>query len=122
MTEKITSYEKGIQSEKAAICFLEQKGYELLAQRYKTEYGEIDLIVSKEDTLAFVEVKHRKKYEDAAESVTTRQQLRIQNAAEIFLQANPHLASKYTFIRFDVVLICNTKPPVHLENAWQMNG
>jgi putative endonuclease len=117
-----TSYQKGVQSEVLASTLLANNGYTLLAQRYKVPYGEIDLVMVQGDSLVFVEVKCRKNYKDAAESITLRQQIRIQNAAESFMQANPDLVRKCTFIRFDVVLICNSQPPVHLQNAWQVEG
>jgi putative endonuclease len=117
-----TSYEKGVQSELIASTLLTDSGYTLLAQRYKVPYGEIDLVMVQGDSLVFVEVKCRKNYRDAAESITMRQQVRIQNAAEAFMQENPDLVRKCAFIRFDVVLICNSKPPVHLQNAWQVEG
>lgn len=43
--------------EKAAREYLENRGYRIIEQNYRTKYSEIDLIVKKEDFLVFVEVR-----------------------------------------------------------------
>ena len=45
------------------------KGFRPIARRYKTPLGEIDLIVKRGRTIAFVEVKARASRDDALESV-----------------------------------------------------
>jgi putative endonuclease len=45
---------------------LRLKGYAVVARRYKTPVGEIDLVALKGKRLAFIEVKRRKTKEDAA--------------------------------------------------------
>jgi len=37
--------------------FLEEKGYKIIEQNYKTKYSEIDLVTEKENELVFVEVR-----------------------------------------------------------------
>jgi putative endonuclease len=49
----------GLYGEQLAEKFLLQKGYQILDKRFQTRFGEIDLIVGKDDTIAFVEVKTR---------------------------------------------------------------
>jgi putative endonuclease len=39
---------------------LERRGYEILARRFRTRYGEIDIVAREADTLVFVEVKARR--------------------------------------------------------------
>jgi putative endonuclease len=45
--------------ETAAACYLEGRGYRIIARNVRTPYGEIDLIASRGDGLVFVEVKTR---------------------------------------------------------------
>jgi putative endonuclease len=45
---------------------LRPKGHRIVAQRYRTPVGEIDLVALKGRRLAFIEVKRRKTKEDAA--------------------------------------------------------
>ena len=80
-----SSYAIGIAAESSARELLESKSYRILAQRYKTKAGEIDLVAKRGDHLAFVEVKRRRTQDEAAWSILPRQQARIAMAAEVFL-------------------------------------
>jgi putative endonuclease len=52
-------------------------GFRILARRWKSPLGEIDIIAARRHTLIVVEVKARVKLDDAAEAVTERQKQRI---------------------------------------------
>lgn len=80
-----SSYEKGIAAEQKSIKYLEKLGHKILERRYKTPEGEIDIISEYGQNLYFVEVKHRASNEQALEAITPRQQQRISNAAQIFI-------------------------------------
>ena len=69
-----SSYAIGVAAECCARRLLESKSYSILAQRYKTKAGEIDLIARRDDHLAFVEVKQRRTQDEAAWSIAPRQQ------------------------------------------------
>src|SRR5215472_15008284 len=111
-----TSYKRGVAAECRAKGFLEAKDYRILAQRYKTKGGEIDLVAMRGDHLAFVEVKGRKTHEEAAWSVLPRQQARIAIAAEVFLGEHSELA--YCTASFDVILVAPDKGCSHIEQAF----
>ena len=51
--------EQGALFEGYAAEFLERKGYILLTANYFTKHGEIDLVMKKDKTIVFVEVKQR---------------------------------------------------------------
>lgn len=111
------SYEKGLGAEDAAAAYLRKKGYVVLEQRYKTSFGEIDLIVKDADTIIAVEVKTRKDLQTALESVRPQAQRRIQNALMAWVSNHPEAYN--AALRFDVIAIT---PPLcihHLDNAWQ---
>ena len=57
MGRKLSSYKKGVNAEMAISNYLIRHGYKIIKHRYKTKYGEIDIIASKEKLLLFVEVK-----------------------------------------------------------------
>jgi putative endonuclease len=116
----ITADRQGRLAETEACTFLKNKGYKLLACRYKTPYGEIDLLMVKDKTIIAVEVKYRRTLKTAAESISSRQKERIQNALSCFLEQHSELAIEYPFIQFDVVLLCISKAIVHISNAWQI--
>ena len=48
------------------------KGYRILARRYRTPHGEIDIVARRQQLIAFVEVKARASLDDAAYAVTPR--------------------------------------------------
>jgi putative endonuclease len=69
----------GKSGEDLAVTELERRGYAILARRYRTDRGEIDIVAEDGDTLVFVEVKARASAEfgTAAEAVTRRKQLQV---------------------------------------------
>ena len=72
------------------------------ARRYKTPVGEIALVALNGKRLAFVEVKQRKRFEDAGWALPTRARRRIVRAAQYWLSSHPGFAGHD--IAFDVVL------------------
>ncbi len=111
-----TSHAIGMAAESRARGLLESKNYHILAHRYKTKGGEIDLVAKRGDHLAFVEVKRRKTQEEAAYAIEARQQARIAVAAEIFLGEHSELA--HCSASFDVILISPKQGCAHIEQAF----
>jgi putative endonuclease len=114
--KRVRAYRSGLVAETLAALMLRLKGYAIVAQRYKTPVGEIDLVALKGRRLAFVEVKRRKTAEDAAWTVPARQRRRIVRAAQYWLAGHPDLAG-YD-IAFDVVLTAPFAWPRHIANAF----
>src|SRR5271165_4594391 len=112
----MNSYTTGMEAEASAKGLLESKNYRILAQRYKTKGGEIDLVAQRGDHLAFVEVKKRRTHDDAAWAVLPKQQARIAMAAEIFLGEHAELSQ--CSASFDVVLISPKQGCAHIEHAF----
>ena len=111
-----TSYSIGVAAEDRARKLLESKSYNILAHRYKTRGGEIDLVARRGEHLAFVEVKGRKTQEEAAYAILPRQQARIALAAEVFL--SEHLELSQCSASFDVILVSPTQGCSHIEQAF----
>lgn len=111
-----TSHDKGLWAEGVAKAYFMLKGYRILAERFKTPYGEIDLVVQKENTVAFVEVKARKTETDAAEAIHAQNQARVRQAAALYLQQHPEYND--CELRFDACLLGKGGVPRHLEGAW----
>lgn len=106
----------GLSAESRAVAYLLLKGYRILARRFKTPVGEIDIVARRRGTLVFVEVKARKSLDDAAEALTARQQARIIDAAQYWLAAHPDAVESP--IRFDAILVAPGKFPRHLPGAF----
>jgi putative endonuclease len=112
---KWTSHTKGLAAEYLASLFLLFKGYIPQARRYKTPWGEIDLIVKRGKTLVFVEVKKRKYLSSGLEAITAKQCKRIEKAGQVYLGS---VNIDFNIVRFDVV-IATPKRLYHLKDAWR---
>jgi putative endonuclease len=114
--QKRSNHRRGILAEYVALMLLTLKGYRLVAMRYKTPVGEVDLIVRRAATLVFVEVKARANADDAAISIHAKNQSRVVRASQMFLVNHPAYTNHQ--VRFDAVLIAWYRIPRHLTNAF----
>ena len=114
--ERVAAFQTGLSAEARAVAWLTAKGYRVLARRFRSPYGEIDIVARRRNLLAFVEVKARATLDDAAWAVTPRQQQRIINAAQAWLMTHPEHAEFE--LRFDAMLIAPKRLPRHLLAAF----
>ena len=114
--ERLAAFQTGLSAESRAAACLLAKGYRILARRFRTPHGEIDIVARRRNLLAFVEVKARASLDEAAYAVTPRQQWRIVAAAQAWLIAHPEHADLE--LRFDAVLIAPRRLPRHLLAAF----
>jgi len=107
---------RGHWSEYLAAAFLLLKGYRILALRYKTRSGEIDLIIRKRDLIAFVEVKARRDEGLAIDAVGYETQGRIRSASGQWLsrRRDAHLLT----LRYDVIAVLPGRFPKHFPDAF----
>jgi putative endonuclease len=117
--ERVSAFGLGISAESRAAAWLIAHGYRILARRFRSPMGEIDIIAARRYTLIFVEVKARASLDEAAESITPRQKQRIAAAAEIWLANNPVPAIRD--MRFDAILVAPGKLPRHIPSAFETN-
>jgi putative endonuclease len=118
--ERVAAFQTGLSAESRACAWLIAHGYRVLARRFKTPVGEIDIVVKRRNLVAFVEVKARASLDDAAYAVTPRQQLRIIAAAQAFLAQNPQY-EQYD-MRFDAILVAPKRLPKHLTAAFDASA
>jgi putative endonuclease len=114
--ERQVAFRTGISAESRAAAFLIAKGFRILARRYRTPVGEIDIVARRRKLLVFVEVKAREHFDDAAWSVTDRQRARIIAAAEAWLARYPD--KRVQDIRLDAILVAPGKLPRHIPAAF----
>ena len=112
----MAAFRLGLSAESRAAILLIAKGYRIVARRWKTPLGEIDIVARRHRILVFVEVKARERADDAAEAVTERTKRRIIAAAELWLAHHPDDAQRD--IRFDVILVAPGSMPQHIANAF----
>jgi len=106
----------GVTAETRAAAYLVGRGYAIAARRFKSKVGEVDIVARRDAELIFVEVKARRRLDDAAWSITPRQQKRIVAAAEAWLADHPDDGT--CNIRFDVILVARTGPAQHIPAAF----
>jgi putative endonuclease len=94
----------GKSGEDCACRELERRGYAILARRYRSRFGEIDIVARQGETVVFVEVKARTsgRYGEPAEAVTLHKQVKVTAIAEEYLARN---RLRRVPCRFDVVAI-----------------
>lgn len=92
----------GREGEDLACAELEKLGYIVIERRYRTRFGEIDIVADDAGTVVFVEVKTKTdcSFGDPAEAVTSQKQRRLASMAEDY--AAGHRLDRIP-CRFDVV-------------------
>jgi len=110
----------GDRGEKAVTSFLVQQGYTLMATNVRWIGGEIDLIVSRDRLVVFVEVKSRSRSSFPLSTVVTfsKQQKIIKTALRFIAQQGLY----DVVLRFDIALVelkPDASPIIHyIENAF----
>ncbi len=112
------TYLRGHFAEHVALALLVLKGYRLLARRYAVSGGEIDLIVKRGDTIAFVEVKARGVMDDALTAIGGRKRVRFSRAVRAWLAHNGWAAGN--ILRADAVFVAPGRWPRHLPASFEM--
>ena len=114
--ERVAAFRLGLSAESRAALLLIAKAHRILARRWKTPFGEIDIVARHRGVLVFVEVKAREHIDDALQAVTERSKHRIVSAAELWRARHPDHANGE--IRFDVIVVTPGKLPHHIANAF----
>ena len=116
---------RGKQGERAAKKFLQKAGLKFLAANFRTERGEIDLVLRDKDCLVFAEVKTRSSedWTRPAAAVNAEKRRRLSRCALDYLRLlkNPPIK-----IRFDVVEVLLKDGAVqevrHLPNTFSLSA
>ena len=107
----------GLRGEDLACAYLKKHRYAIIARRYRTRFGEVDIIAVRRNALVFCEVKARssERYGTPAEAVTWKKQRKIFLTAQAYLLEHPHDGET----RFDVLEVNLSSGMVrHIENAF----
>jgi putative endonuclease len=91
------------------------RGYRILARRYRTPVGEIDLLLARKQLLVAVEVKARRRA-PTGEEISPTQRQRIARAVEYYQLQFPAVLG-YD-VRMDAVWVRPWGEITHLPNAW----
>jgi len=111
------AFEFGMSGERSVAAFLRAGDYRILGTRVRIGQAEVDLIAVREDVVAFVEVKTRRRAWDGLASVTPAKIRKVSRAANAWLAANDAFAG--CSIRFDIALVERGGSIEYLENAFE---
>lgn len=110
------AWASGAAAEEAVARAYEARGYAIAARRWRSPFGEIDLIVRDGATVVVVEVKKARNLEEAAHRLSRRQMDRLCAAAQVFCEGEP--SGSLTELRFDLALADGMGRVRVIENAW----
>ena len=118
---------RGALGERLAAQYLKERGYSVVSRNYRSAYGEIDLICTKEDMLVFAEVKTRAVNAMVAGeyAVGNQKQQRIIKTAVSFLSEADNKRYDGLLPRFDVVIIeidAGRYRTTHYKAAFDLGG
>lgn len=107
----------GLEGERRACVFLEEKGYEIVATNYRYKKSEIDIIARKGQLLVFVEVKARRysSFGFPEEAVDEKKARKVIEGADQYIFEKKWEKN----IRFDIIAIDHSAGEIlHLEDAF----
>ncbi len=86
----MTTTSIGRNAEDIIAQYLAKEGFIIIAQNWRTQRCEIDIVASKKNTVYFVEVKYRKSsaWGDGLDAITDKKQQQMILAARIWTQMN----------------------------------
>ncbi len=103
-------------AETKAVWFLRLKGWRILHRRYRSPYGEVDVIAKRGRRVIFVEIKARATAEQALNALTEHQWRRIEASAEHFMGHEKRLT--HCAWQFDAICITPKTWPKHFPAIW----
>lgn len=115
---RAATHARGLAAETTALVLLVLKGYRPLARRFAAAGGEIDLVMRRGGTIAFVEVKARRELDDARTTIDAAKRRRLSRAARAWLARHPAAAG--LTLRADAVFVAPRRWPRHLPAAFDL--
>jgi putative endonuclease len=108
--------------ERIAERWLRRRGWRVVQRRFRNGHRDIDLVVERDGTVAFVEVKARKgaEFGGPVQAVNHRKRKQLERSAMVWIDRHGREAESY---RFDVVGVLLNGAEVricHVENAFSL--
>ena len=112
----------GALGERIAERWLRRRGWKIVQRRFRNGHRDIDLVVERDCTVAFVEVKARRgaDFGGPVQAVNWRKRKELQRSAMVWIDRHGREAESY---RFDVVGVLLDGAEVrvcHVENAFSL--
>jgi putative endonuclease len=108
--------------ERIAERWLRRRGWRVVQRRFRSGRRDIDLVVERDGTVAFVEVKARRgaEFGGPVQAVNHRKRKQLERSAMVWIDRHGQEAESY---RFDVVGVLLNGAEVricHVENAFSL--
>lgn len=113
--ERQKRHRSGQTAELIAATYLLARGHRILARRFTTGAGEIDLITLKSGRIGFIEVKRRATLSDCEAAITPKLRQRVRAAANLWMARNARYQNHDQ--GFDIVFVMPWRWPFHLRDA-----
>jgi putative endonuclease len=110
-----SSTAQGQTAESSAARYLLERGYRLRERNFKTRLGEVDLIVERESTVAFVEVRYRRSIAWGSPEATVGRLKRRKLALAALEYVQRHRLENRP-LRFDVLSISQARGRLRFEH------
>jgi putative endonuclease len=114
---RVKAYRRGLFAETVMALLLRLKGHRIVARRYKTPVGEIDLVALKGKRLAFIEVSD---VDQGGRRLDTGQAAAADHQGRAILARRASGLRGHHDIAFDVVLAAPWAWPRYIENAFSV--
>ncbi len=116
------SHRLGAAGERLAAAHLAARGYEIIGRNVRDGHAEVDLVVRRGCTVAFVEVKTRTGpgFGHPLEAITPAKRREIERVAAAWIRRQGKVGTRYRFDAVAVVWDERGEPRIeHLPDAWR---
>jgi putative endonuclease len=116
------SHRLGAAGERLVAAYFRSRGYTVLGTNVREGHAELDLVVRRGRTVAFVEVKTRagSRYGHPLEAITRAKRREVERVAAAWVRRHGRAGDVY---RFDAVAVSwgrGTRPTIeHVADAWR---
>jgi putative endonuclease len=110
--------------ERIAERWLLRRGWRIVQRRFRNGHRDIDLVVERDGTVAFVEVKARKgaEFGGPVQAVDHRKRKQLERSALVWIDRHGREAESYRFDVVGVLLSGATVRVCHVENAFALRS
>ena len=110
--------------ERIAERWLLRRGWRVVQRRFQSGHRDIDLVVERDGTVAFVEVKARKgsEFGGPVQAVDHRKRKQLERSALVWIDRHGREAESYRFDVVGVLLSGATVRVCHVENAFALRS
>lgn len=110
--------------ERIAERWLLRRGWRVVQRRFRNGHRDIDLVVERDGTVAFVEVKARKgaEFGGPVQAVDHRKRKQLERSALVWIDRHGREAESYRFDVVGVLLSGATVRVCHVENAFALRS